>query len=92
MIKNKTKQTQHNSYLPCVYNLVREAGILQQELIVYQQIEMTCEGMVPVQSPCALWFKRPKLKISEFGVAEGVLIKKAPTEKMGGLMVPQTYV
>lgn len=36
-----------------------------------------------------LHFKRPKIKTSGFGVKKGLLIKKAPTEKMKEIMVPQ---
>lgn len=45
--------------------------------------------MLSDQYPCILCFKRPKIKTSGFGVKKGLLIKKAPTEKMKDLMVPQ---
>lgn len=50
--------------------------------------------ILPVQSLCAQRFERPKLKISAFGVRKGLLIEKAPTEKMGGgrLVVPQIHL
>lgn len=46
------------------------------------------------QQPCS-WvrhFKRPKLNMPEFGVKESLLIKKAPTEKMGDLIMSQIHL
>lgn len=37
-----------------------------------------------------MYFKRPKLKASEFGVREGFLIKKVLAEKMGHLILKPT--
>ena len=50
------------------------------------------ENTLPNQSLCTCHFERPKLKISEFGVRKVLLIEKAPTRKMGDLMVPQIHL
>lgn len=44
------------------------------------------------KSSCVQCFKRPKIKISEFGLRKGLLIKKMSTEKMGVLAVPQIHL
>ena len=41
---------------------------------------------------CAQCLEMPKLKLSEFGVRKGLLIKKAPTHKMGALVSPQIHL
>ena len=47
--------------------------------------------LLPVQSPCACYLKRAKVKISGFGVRTVLLIEKVPIEKMGDLLVPQIH-
>ena len=48
------------------------------------------EGLVT--SPKSICFQRPKLKMSEFAVRKGLLIKKAATEKTRVLLVPQIHL
>lgn len=43
-------------------------------------------------SLCVPHFKRPKLRMPEFGARTDLLIKKVSTEKMGHLIVPQIYL
>nr|KAF6474774.1 hypothetical protein HJG63_010931 [Rousettus aegyptiacus] len=50
------------------------------------------DAFLPVQSLCVQCFERPELKMSEFGVRKGLLIKKVPTEKMGDPLVPQIHL
>lgn len=44
------------------------------------------------QSPCAQYFKRPELKTSGFGARKALLVKLAPTEKTGDLMMLQIQI
>ena len=46
----------------------------------------------PNPSSCARCFEKPKLKTSEFGLRKGLWIKKAATEKMGDLVMPQNHL
>lgn len=48
--------------------------------------------MSPNAGSCAQRFKRPKLKMSEFGVRKSLLIKKAPAENMRDLAMPQIHL
>ena len=48
--------------------------------------------VLPVQRPYATCFEKPKLKMSEFGVKKDLLIKKAPAEKIGTLVVSQIHL
>lgn len=48
--------------------------------------------MLPVQCPNAQGFERPELTTSEFGARKGLLMEKAPSEKMGDLLAPQIHL
>lgn len=41
---------------------------------------------------CTQHFEKPKLKTSKFGVREGLLVKKVPTEKREDLTVTQIHI
>lgn len=43
--------------------------------------------LLPVQHPWVSYFKRLKLKTSEFGTRKSLLLKKESTEKMGDLVL-----
>lgn len=48
--------------------------------------------VLPVQSPCARCFERSKLRMSEFEVRKGLLIKRVLTKKIGTQVVPQIHL
>lgn len=50
------------------------------------------EQAIFVAGPKSMTLSQAKTQRSEFGVRKNSLIKKSPTQKMGTLMAPQTYL